>query len=498
MKTKTILLSVACFLGLLSAASLQAEETFKSKAESSKPIAQSRDITIQKVENDYATFSVLVDLDRSDRNYKEGDLLTAHVKSSRDGYLYLVHISSTGKETLLVPNEFQKDNEIKANKAVSYPSPEMSFQFRVTPPFGRETIKAFVTDRKLKSVDMAKFTKAAATALSDSDSKSLADELGSKDILTEAKPSGGHPEFATHEVSYTTYSKSVRSPAASKETRYAVCFGVGKYRDSRIQNLEAAAQDATSIGKLFVRECGVHEDNCAVLTDEKVTRETVRNIFCNVLPELTKPGDVVFVYWSGHGGRMSSTGGGSSSSYTTYLVPFDGMRNDPENTMLLEGPFGQWVQNLNGRKLYFILDSCYSGGLPERAKGFGDEKGATSLRAALGGSKALDDDATEEDIAFRFCFTNFARSKALGQDGLAVLASSTGNQLSWEREDGKLSVMTHYLIEAIKDGPRSMTHKDIKRPVKDAVEKYIRQYRPNAQQTVVEQDDLTPGLVLKP
>jgi hypothetical protein len=383
---------------------------------------------------------------------------------------------------MLIPNAYHQDNKIQANRNVAYPSPEMDFQFRVTgPAFGREPIMAFVADRKLSSVDTSKFTRAAATPLSEADAKSLADELGTKDITIEQKPSAGQSDFAMHAVSYTTFAQLDRNIVAPAVSRYFFGFGVGKYRDSGIQPQEAASRDAHAVAKILIDQCGVPERNSVVLTDEQVTRERVRDIFCNILPTMTKPGDVIFIYWSGHGGRMSTLRNDRSAKpFTTYLVPYDGKRSDPENTMLAEGPFGQWVQRLNGRKVYFVIDTCYSGGMTAGAKGLDDT------------------DLYDDDIAFPFCFTDFARAKSLGQDGLAILASSTGDQLSWEREDGKLSVMTHYFIEAIKNGSRTMTHKDIKQPVKDEVMKYNRRYRPNARQTVVEQDDLSPGLRLKP
>jgi hypothetical protein len=256
---------------------------------------------------------------------------------------------------------------------------------------------------------------------------------------------------------------------------------VSKYRAPNIRPLEAPARDAKAVGRLFVERGGVHERNCLVLTDEEVTREKVRDIFCNVLPYLTKPGDEIFIFWSGHGGRMSSTRSDRlTNPHINYLVPYDGRTDNPENTMLTEGPFGQWIQKLCGRKVYFIIDACYSGGMASRAK---------SLE---------DDELNEDDIAFPFLFTDFARAKSLGQTGLAVLASSTTDQISWERADGRLSVMTHFFIETIKNGPRNMTHKDIKLPVRNAVTQYVRQHYPRAIQMVVEQDDLTPGLRLKP
>ncbi len=481
MKPKNIILYVVGLSCVIYTVRLDAEESFKSRVESkARGIVSEKKPVMGYIENDYASFSVRVDVDRRDRCYEENDLLTVHVKTSREGYLYLIHVSEMGKETLLIPSEFQRDNRIVPNKTVLYPDPDADFQFRVTPPFGRERIKAIVTDRKLKSVDLGKFTKAPATALSDADSRAFSKELGgSRDLLSEWKPSAGLPDFAAHEVVYTSYSRSGRSVVSSKDTRYAVCVGVGKYHDASIPQLEAASKDARAVAKLLTDQCGVRENNCIVLTDENVTRERIREVFCIDLPNTTKPGDIIFVYWSGHGGRYSATSG--DRPYTTYLVPFDGEKNNPESTMIQEGPFGQWVQRLDGRKFFFIIDSCYSGGMSKRAKSLG-----------------ADTESDENALAFRFCFTNFAGSKALGQQGLAVLSSSTGEELSWEREDGKLSVMTHYLIEEVKNGSHNMTHKDIKKPLKEKVTQYNQKFRPQARQTVVEQDELSPGLVLKP
>ena len=504
MKTKKLYLLSVVALGLLWGTPSHAQGTLVDSLNAAKKTG-SRDITIEKVDNDRADFAVLVEVDREDATYREGDLIHARVKSSRDGFLYLVHISSTGKETLLIPNEYQLDNEIKANKAVDFPAKDANFLYRISGPnFGRETIKAIVTDRKLKSVDARKFTQAPVTVLEAKDSKSIVDELEkSKDIVIESRlGASGDTKFATHQVSYTTRSKNAATLPSAKPKRFAVCIGVEKFKDPRIRPLSVCVNDANAYAKLLTTYGGVDKDNCVVLTNEEVTLEIIKKIFCDILPEKAPPGSEILIFWSGHGGRMSATRAESSSTgYVEYLVPYDGRLSDPENTMLLEGPFGQWVQRLNGRKLFFVLDACHSGGMTARAKSMNnadEEKPAETLAEAIGRAKSVADDPEEEFIDFSFGFQSFARSKALGQNGLAVLASSSYNQLSWERDEGDLSVLTYFLIKTIIEGPRSITHKDLKPKVREAVDRYIGKTYPNTRQTIVEQDDLTPGLLLKP
>ena len=512
MKTKKGQLFTAVILCLICSTATNAQQTLLEEWNAAKSAtAISRDVTITKIDNDMANFSVLVNVDKE--NYTEDESLVATGKASRDGWLYLIHISSTGKETLLIPNEYQSDNRIKANQTFQYPPKDnASYRFRISPPnFGRETIKAIVTDRPLKAIDLKKYAKSPATPLDVQDSKSVLDELvKSKDVVVEKKPEtpatspAPRPEvklqFATHQVTFMTHPMNETPVTSAKPERIVICFGVQKFRDPKITPLSVCANDAKSFANLMMTIGGVSKDNCVVLLNEEVTLENVKKIFCDILPKMTSRGSEIVIFWSGHGGRLSSTHADSSSTaYTSYLVPFDGDTNNPENTMLLEGPFGQWVQRLNGRKLFFVLDACYSGALPENAKGIEDStqtladavKQMTNGAKSIGGSNAANDE-------FTFCFQNFARSKSLGQKDLAILVSSTRDQLSWERQEGDLSVMTYFLVKAVEEGPRYMTHKDIKPIIRQKVQEYVEKYHPNTYQTVVEQDDLTPGMILKP
>ena len=480
MKTKQtpLLIIILC---LFCAATLSAHE--RSLRSHRRTSQKTPGIVIEKIDNDKADFAVMVKLDHDNASYVENELITITVESSRSGYLYLVHISSTGEETLLIPNEFQADNLIEAKTVVHFPAEDADFQFRVTGPnFGRETIKAFVTDRKLKSIDAKKFTKAPVTALDENETKE--NEI----------------KYAIHQVGYTTRAKD--APAVTAEPRrFAVCFGVNKYSDPSIKTLSASVNDAKLYAEMLNKYCGVAEEDCLVLTDEEVTLETVKKIFCEVLPKVVPPGSEVFLYWSGYGDRMVSTREDNSmKGFASYLAPHDGMTSDPENTMLLGGPFGQWVQNLNNCRLFFVIDACHSGGMASQAKSIDSEKSEVSLleiaEETTADQESIFDD--EDFTDFSFGSQCIAQSKALGQEGLAVLASSSYDQLSWEREEGDFSVMTFCLVEAVLEGPKDMTHKDLQSKVGDAVNEYLKASRPYVRQTVVVQDELNPGLILKP
>ncbi|MDR3198001.1 MAG: caspase family protein [Planctomycetaceae bacterium] len=459
----------------------------------------SRGITIEKIQNDNARFSVGITLNHENNIYTEDELLTASVKSSEDGYLYLLHIGADNTKTMLIPNKFQADNEIKSGTAVGFPSSDSDFRFRVTPPFGTEKIIAFVTKKPLKSVNVKNFTESSVTAIESDSIEELESELkaAAKNVAVEGTGSTGN-NFARAFVAYTSRSKNSVAPA-QQEQRYAACFGVSQYKCGEV--LAGCDKDAYAVAKLLNEKCGVPKNNIAVFTDKMVTVQSVKNLFCEVLPKILKPNDVLFIYWSGHGGQLASQKTGRD--FDQYLIPYEYDVADKENTLIFEDPLGIWLQNLSGRKILFILDACHSGGILTNARNVKDAKefGGEKSFAELTGGNPLQgsvEKGKQDWKPLTFAFKPFARSKSVGQKNLAAIASSTDSQLSFVRDDGELSVMTYFLIEAVKDGSVAMTHKDIASAIKSKVNNYVRTHHNGTNQEVVEQDDLNPALKLKP
>lgn len=278
-------------------------------------------------------------------------------------------------------------------------------------------------------------------------------------------------------------------------------IGINKYQDRTINTLEVCENDAKAFANICTKCLGVAENDCILLTNEDVTLQRLQAGF-NALKECTKPGDVIFIYWSGHGGQTASTNRQGQGSYDQFLVPYDGDTTKPFDTMLMEDTFGYWALQLNGRKIAMFLDACHSGGMAANAKSIGLNSGKSEMGGLKGrifgsGSKGLsgEQESTNRDYVCMFGFGNFKRSKSLGQTGLYILASSSYDQISFEGED--MSVMTKYLVETIENGSGSLTHKDLKPMIATKVLDYVKKTH-QVQQTVVEQDDLDPGLTLKP
>jgi hypothetical protein len=66
-------------------------------------------------------------------------------RATRDCYLTLLNIGTSGKLTVLFPNTEQRDNFIVAGRIYQIPSPEAEFGFQLQGPPGLEKLKAIAT-----------------------------------------------------------------------------------------------------------------------------------------------------------------------------------------------------------------------------------------------------------------------------------------------------------------------------------------------------------------
>ena len=116
--------------------------------------------TMSKISNSQSAFKVRVwteaGAERSVRDisvipygsaesYQLGDEITINFSASRDCYLTLINIGTSGKLTVLFPNAFVQENFIRANQVYSIPGEEYPFLYKLTGPVGSEKIKAIAT-----------------------------------------------------------------------------------------------------------------------------------------------------------------------------------------------------------------------------------------------------------------------------------------------------------------------------------------------------------------
>lgn len=107
---------------------------------------------LAELDNPGRPFVVEFSMTGSKTRFGLGEEVGFRVKSGRDGYLTIVDLGTDGKVRVIYPNEFVRDNRIRAGQEVRFPNEAMSSEgiaFQAEPPVGRGIVRAFVTEKPL-------------------------------------------------------------------------------------------------------------------------------------------------------------------------------------------------------------------------------------------------------------------------------------------------------------------------------------------------------------
>lgn len=93
-----------------------------------------------------------------------------------------------------------------------------------------------------------------------------------------------------------------------------------------IFNATATSTDVKNIQKYLTEVQGFKESEMLILMDDgrhhPPTRKNIEDAFRRIT-EYSNAGDVVFVHYSGHGGRVRDTSGDEEDGYDETLIPVD-------------------------------------------------------------------------------------------------------------------------------------------------------------------------------
>jgi uncharacterized caspase-like protein len=122
--------------------------------------------------------------------------------------------------------------------------------------------------------------------------------------------------------------------------------------------------------------------------------------------------DVAMVFLSGHGM--------TTPDQHYRFMPYDYDENRKERTTISDSELKDYLTKIGGKKVFFF-DTCYAG--------------------AVMGARATD---TRPDV------DKFANELKAAENGIVVFASSTGSQLSLERDEWNNGAFTKALVEGMR------------------------------------------------
>jgi caspase domain-containing protein len=202
-----------------------------------------------------------------------------------------------------------------------------------------------------------------------------------------------------------------------KLTLYVLAIGVSNYKDEKVR-LRFAAKDAADFVALAEAQAGGLYDKVIPypqhesLRDSEATRDAILDALDWIMRAVTNTNDVAMVFLSGHG--MTTP-----DQHYRYL-PYDYDANRIERTTISDLELQDYLTKIGGKKIFFF-DTCYSGGV-------------------LGG-RSID---SRPDV------DKFANELKAAENGIVVFASSTGNELSQEKEEWNNGAFTKALVEGMR------------------------------------------------
>lgn len=463
---KLYLLALACILATVGRSPAQA------------PNGQAPATGPEAIQQQQPSFLVRADVNHETRTYQEGEGLKVSVICEVDAFVYVVYKQADGKLFQIFPNSDQPDNRVKARQTVQIPANDDLFRWRIEAPFGKELVKVIASTEPINPLTEPGLQKAFFNPLSDDKLKGVEFALGDRD------PSG----WAEDQIEIVTQPRRP-SPAPEGPKRWGVFFGVANYEfnsvveqisdGKRHLSLKACDHDAQQMAEVFRTVGGLSEARTFI--DASATRHNLEDAVTRWLPSVSRPGDTVVIYFSGHGGQVPDDNGDEADRQDEFLLPYDYMnleilaalaqrerrgQLDPRlaprmayyrrlvqragsdamasalvqrQSGVTDDLFGHWLQRLSGRRVVVILDACHAGGFATREKGL---------------------DGDEQAPVFDFLDQEVSRLKDIGQRETALMASCGVRELSYVHWKGDFGVMTKNLLDSIAAAPGSLTLKE--------------------------------------
>ncbi len=141
------------------------------------------------------------------------------------------------------------------------------------------------------------------------------------------------------------------------KSAHALIVGVGEYIHDSFLDLPAAERDAKAISAVLTdsNSCGYSKERVEVLIGENSTASNIREKLKN-LSQATDSKSTVFVFFSGHGGRVLV-----HDAYRSYICPREADPDNLDQTAIPGNEFSDLLAAVPAQKMLVILDPIFPG-----------------------------------------------------------------------------------------------------------------------------------------
>ena len=382
-----------------------------------------------QLSNPAPAFLAHVAVDHGDGVYREGETLAIRFAAERDARLYLLYHMADGRCVLLFPNPAHADNRVPARQILQLPKPGEPFRFRIRPPFGVEVLQVLACAQPISELDVLA-----------TQGQGRAPTVGPA-VLEQVGQRLRHPgqTWSEHRVPIRTVPLAAHPPSRPP-LRAGLFIGIGKYLHPEIGKTHGELRRSAEVmHEQMLRRGKLDPERTKLVVDQQATRARMEELITRWLPSVTQPGDTVFIYFSGHAGTSPNRDGTEADGQDELIGPYDteagtdGMSVDERmarfrDSQIVDDVLARWIEELSGRHVVLILDTCHSGGVVEGkglARFFGDEA---------------------------------ARVKDIAQLDVTVLTScASDEQALFEGTPDKTMWFTYFLAQAVETLPTPVT-----------------------------------------
>jgi hypothetical protein len=228
-------------------------------------------------------------------------------------------------------------------------------------------------------------------------------------------------------------------------TKRALVIGIDIYlpeRAARINsertswiNLDGCLNDAMSIKALLESKYGFDGNNISLLSNEKATREGIINGIKH-LTETSQKGDIVVIYYAGHGSQIRNIASSEADQKDETIVPSDAYLGSAD---IRDKEINELLYRLSekGVILTVIFDSCHSGSI---SRGLADHEPKSRYLAPIPNAR-VNDPAIPHDLTAK---------------NVLIISAAQDEETAKEQTDEEGNphgAFTYALIQALKTLP---------------------------------------------
>ncbi len=313
----------------------------------------------QAIFNSTPPFLTNVSVDHSDLIYREGDTLTVQVKAEREANLYVFYHQCDGQSLLMFPNEARPANSVPAGQVVMIPGKGDHFRIRIQAPLGNDVLQVIASTEPLAELDALVQKAGRAPAVS----TELINQLSQRLLADKSK-------WTEHRIPVQTVAKAADA-AARQPGRFGLFIGVNQLQDAGYLRPRADfGRSAEVLAQAFAQRGQLAPNGSKLLLAEQATRAGMEEAITTWLAAATRPGDSVFICFSGYGGfAPAASKAGEPQKDEVFLVPYDNRFASPpqtkeetiarlRETMIFPETMCRWLLALPERKIVLTLDLC--------------------------------------------------------------------------------------------------------------------------------------------